>query len=189
VLRRVIAGTAAVVVLAACGSSTSRTSTTTSTTSTTSTTTTVTTTTSAPGTTTTTAAAPTTAAPTTAAPTTAAPATAAPTTQATATTAAAPPPVLHITAADGGQTLSEPVGGTVSVDLSTGELWSEPASDSPVLVRTSGEVNSSTGDATATFSAASPGAAKISSTHRCLPQPGKACAMYIALWSVTINVT
>jgi hypothetical protein len=129
------------------------------------------------------------AAPTTAAPTTAAPATAAPTTQATATTAAAPPPVLHITAADGGQTLSEPVGGTVSVDLSTGELWAEPASDSPVLVRTSGDVNSSTGDATATFSAASPGAAKISSTHRCLPQPGKACAMYIALWSVTINVT
>jgi hypothetical protein len=126
--------------------------------------------------------------PATSPPATTAPATAPTTTRPTTTVAA--PATLHITQADNGRTLSVPLGGTVTVTLASGELWSQPvSSDSAVLRRTSGSVNASTGDATATFSAGARGAAKITSDHRCLPQPGAACAMYIALWSVSVTVT
>jgi hypothetical protein len=112
----------------------------------------------------------------------------APATTAAPTTSAAPATV-HITQADSGHAFTVPVGGTVVVTLASGELWAEPVSSSPALTRVTAGVNTSTGNADATFSAVSKGVAKISSDHRCLPRPGQACAMYIALWSVTVTVT
>jgi hypothetical protein len=190
VLRRALPAVLAGLVLVACASGGSKLAATSSTTvttsiavatSTTATTVTVATTTGVPSTT---------RAPATIAPPATVPATTGPPATSHATTTTTAPAGVQLDAADNDQTVSVPPGGTVTVDLSSGELWSEPASsDSAVLNRTSGGVDASTGDATATFSAVGKGVAKITATHRCLPRPGMACAMYVALWSATVTVT
>jgi hypothetical protein len=97
---------------------------------------------------------------------------------------------VTVTASDNGRVFAVAPGQVVAVSLSTGELWTEPMpSDPTVLRRHDGAVNPTTGAATATFSAAAPGSTRVTSSRRCRPVPGKLCAMYVALWSVTITVS
>jgi hypothetical protein len=97
---------------------------------------------------------------------------------------------LTVTASDNGHVYAVKTGQVVSVSLSSGELWTAPMpSDPTVLHLIDGTVSTTTGDATATFSATTTGSSIIKSSRRCLPVPGRLCALYIALWSVTITVS
>ena len=97
---------------------------------------------------------------------------------------------VTVTASDNGHTFVVTPGQTVSLILSTGELWGEPlSSDTSVLRRTTGEVDTMTGSATASFVAVARGSARVNSTRRCRPVVGRDCPLFIALWSVTVSVS
>jgi hypothetical protein len=123
---------------------------------------------------------------TTVSPSTGTPSTGAPSTGAPSTTS----PGVTVTAAAGARSLTVAAGQVLTVTLATGDLWAEPVSSKPdVLRRITGRVDRATGDATGRFTAAAPGSARISSSHRCLPVAGQVCGQYIALWYVTVTVT
>ena len=109
---------------------------------------------------------------------------------AVAACSSAPHPVAaRAGAADGGRTIHLRAGQVLEVTLHTGEKWSVPTSSDPyVLAADSAGSDPTTGDATATFTAVGPGSATVASDRRCLPRPGRVCAMYIAAWSITVTV-
>jgi len=108
---------------------------------------------------------------------------------ASGTTEPQPLGVVPVTAADAGGTIRVVRGQTVAVTLHSGELWAAPSSSDPtVLAVDRAEVDQTTGDARATFTAVGTGTAVVRSDRRCLPSPGIACTQSIVAWQVTVTV-
>jgi len=101
------------------------------------------------------------------------------------------PPPLVVTQTDQGRTVSLRVGQTLEVRLAGGgsQRWSEPRSaDATMLEETAASANSTTGDASGTFVARTPGSTRVSSDARPICPAGQACPDFVRLWTITVDV-
>ncbi|HVA43738.1 MAG TPA: hypothetical protein VNF50_09655 [Acidimicrobiales bacterium] len=101
------------------------------------------------------------------------------------------PPPLVVTQTDRGQTVSLRVGQTLEVRLSGGgsQRWSEPRSAAATMLEeTATSANSTTGDASGTFVARTPGSTRVSSDARPICPAGQACPDFVRLWTITVDV-
>lgn len=107
-----------------------------------------------------------------------------------ATPAASPnaaPPVT-ITESDGGHTLTMPLGATAKLELPTTMAWSEPAVGGSAVTVTPVNVPTQTGFDIWNVTAVAAGQATIRSGGSPICSPGQACPQLIVAFTVTISV-
>ncbi|MFJ3310416.1 hypothetical protein ACIPSA_47065 [Streptomyces sp. NPDC086549] len=106
-------------------------------------------------------------------------------------------PVLELTAADNGKTVTVDRDDIVTVFLTSSTTpgpgtvfaWSAPTSSDSNVLAEAASIATPNGDAHAIFRATGSGSATLSAVRGCkIVWPGHPCTLPLLLWSVTVNV-